>query len=204
MSRTVIKLPASDEDILKLKVGDVIYVDGIVVTARDAAHRRFLVDGVPLPVDLRGLAILHAGPVMVKRGGRWTCVSIGPTTSERMERYEHEFIAMTGVKLVIGKGGMGPKTAEACRRYRAAYAIFPGGCGALGAEAVEEVLGVEWLDLGIPEALWILKVRELGPLIVAIDPQGNNMTEEVRRRSRSRVDEAAHNVVGKVGKELRL
>ncbi len=204
MGRTVIRLPASDEDILKLEVGDVIYVDGIVVTARDAVHRRFLVDGVPLPVDLRGLAIFHAGPVMVRQGGRWRCVSIGPTTSERMEPYEHDFIARTGVKLVIGKGGMGSKTAEACRRYGAAYTIFPGGCGALGAEAVEEVLGVEWLDLGIPEALWILKVRELGPLIVTIDPRGNNLTEEVRRRARSRVDEAIHEVVGRVGRELKL
>jgi len=204
LGKTVVKLPLVEGDVLRLRAGDVLYVDGIVVTARDAAHRRFLVEGVPLPIDLRGLAVLHAGPVMVKRGGKWVCVSIGPTTSERMERYEYEFIARTGVKLIIGKGGMGPRTAEACRRYRAAYAIFPGGCGALGAEAVEEVLGVEWLDLGVPEALWILKVRELGPLIVAIDSQGTNMTEEVRRRSRIMVEEAVNKVVSKVGKEFKL
>ncbi|MEM1681889.1 MAG: FumA C-terminus/TtdB family hydratase beta subunit, partial [Sulfolobales archaeon] len=176
----VIHLPTSEEEVLSLKVGEVIYVTGLLVTARDAVHARFLVEGVPLPLNLRGLAILHAGPVMVKSGSKWVCRSIGPTTSMRMEYYEYEFIEKTGVKVVIGKGGMGSKTAEACKKFKAVYAVFPGGCGALGAEAVEEVVGVEWLDLGIPEALWILKVNELGPLVVTIDAYGNNLTELVK------------------------
>ncbi|MEM1893435.1 MAG: fumarate hydratase C-terminal domain-containing protein, partial [Sulfolobales archaeon] len=95
-------------------------------------------------------------------------------------------IEKTGVKVVIGKGGMGSKTAEACKKFKAVYAVFPGGCGALGAEAVEEVVGVEWLDLGIPEALWILKVNELGPLVVTIDAYGNNLTELVKNSAKAR------------------
>ncbi|MEM2021552.1 MAG: FumA C-terminus/TtdB family hydratase beta subunit [Zestosphaera sp.] len=186
MSR-VVNLPTSDDVVSELKVGDVIYVSGVVATARDAVHRRFLVEGTSLPVDLRGLAILHAGPVMVRLGSRWVCQSIGPTTSMRMEYYEDEFIERTGVKLIIGKGGMGNRTAEACRRFKTVYVIFPGGCGALGASAVEEVLGVEWLDLGIPEALWLLRVREFGPLIVAIDTRGSNLTGEVINIARTRV-----------------
>lgn len=185
MSR-VVHLPTSGEEVASLKAGEVIYVTGIVVTARDAVHARFLVEGVPLPVDLGGLAIFHAGPVMVKSGSKWVCRSIGPTTSMRMEYYEHEFIERTGVRVVIGKGGMGSRTAEACRKFKAVYAVFPGGCGALGAEAVEEVVGVEWLDLGIPEALWVLRVRELGPLVVTIDTYGNNLTEWVKNSARSR------------------
>lgn len=187
MSRTVVQLPTTSEVLSGLRVGDVFYVSGIVITMRDAAHKRYLRDGVPLPVDLRGLAILHAGPVMVRSGSGWACLSIGPTTSRRMEYYESELIERTGVRVIIGKGGMGSRTAEACRRFGAVYAIFPGGCGALGASTVEEVLGVEWLDLGIPEALWILRVRELGPLIVAIDTEGRNLTDEVLNSARSRV-----------------
>ncbi|MEM0038711.1 MAG: FumA C-terminus/TtdB family hydratase beta subunit [Zestosphaera sp.] len=186
MSR-VINLPTTDDVVSELKVGDVIYISGVVVTARDAVHRRFLVEGLPLPVDLRGLAILHAGPVMVRSGSKWVCQSIGPTTSMRMEYYEDVFIEKTGIKLIIGKGGMGRRTAEACQRFKAVYTIFPGGCGALGASAVEEVLDVEWLDLGVPEALWLLRVREFGPLIVAIDTQGGNLTEDVVKVARSRV-----------------
>lgn len=182
----VVRLPTTDEEVSALRLGEVFYVSGVVVTARDAAHHRLLVEGVRLPLDLRGLAVFHAGPVMVKSGGRWVCRSVGPTTSMRMESYEHEFIERTGVKVIIGKGGMGARTAEACRRFRAVYAVFPGGCGALGAEAVEEVVGVEWLDLGMPEALWVLRVRELGPLVVTIDAQGNNLTEAVKDAARAR------------------
>lgn len=192
----IVNLPTTDEALSDLRAGDVIYVNGVVVTARDAVHRRFIAEGVPLPVDLRGLAILHAGPVMVRSGDRWICRSVGPTTSVRMEYYESEFIEKTGVKVIIGKGGMGGRTAEACRRFKTVYTIFPGGCGALGAAAVEEVLGVEWLDLGVPEALWVLRVREFGPLIVSIDTSGNNLTEAVADVAKSRASSLIQSKIG--------
>jgi len=119
--------------------------------------------------------------VVRRRGDEWEVVSIGPTTSMRMELYEAEFIERTGVKMIIGKGFMGSRTVEACRKHRCIVTVFPGGCAALAAERVKRVLGVHWLDLGVPDALWVLEVEEFGPLIVTIDSHGNNMyTERMR------------------------
>lgn len=163
----------------ELKVGDIIYITGTIVTARDEAHKRIVYEGVQPPLNLKGLAIFHAGPIMKKVGDKWECISIGPTTSRRMESYEDKFMEITGVKIIIGKGGMGSRTAEGCRRFKAIYAIFPGGCGVLGAERVVRVRGVEWLDLGMPEALWVLDVKEFGPLIVTIDTRGENLSDRL-------------------------
>jgi L(+)-tartrate dehydratase beta subunit len=98
-----------------------------------------------------------------------------------MERAEAEFIASTGVKLIVGKGGMGAKTADACRTYGAVHAVFPGGCAVLAASMVEAVERVEWLELGMPEALWVMRVREFGPLIVSIDTRGGNLFENNKK-----------------------
>ena len=184
--------PLGDE-VAKLRVGDILYISGTVVTARDAAHRRsleLLARGERLPVDLRGLAVYHMGPIVKKVGEEWRVVSAGPTTSARLESYEAEFLERTGTKVIVGKGGMGAKTAEACRKLGTAYAIYTGGAGALAAKAVKRVKGVEWLDLGSPEAMWVLEVEEFGPLTVIIDPQGRNHYEEVRARIRPNLLEA--------------
>jgi L(+)-tartrate dehydratase beta subunit len=160
-----------------------VYLSGPLVTARDDVHHRHLIQGVSLPLNLEGLAIFHAGPIMKKIAGeRWEVISIGPTTSMRMEAAEAEFIAATGLRLIVGKGGMGPKTAAACREYGAVHTVFPGGCAVLAASQVEEVEAVHWLDLGMPEALWALRVRDFGPLIVSIDTRGNNLFEDNKRR----------------------
>jgi L(+)-tartrate dehydratase beta subunit len=98
-----------------------------------------------------------------------------------MEQAEAEFIASTGVKLIVGKGGMGAKTAEACRRYGAVHAVFPGGCAVLAAAMVESVERAEWLELGMPEALWVMRVKDFGPLIVSIDVRGNNLFENNKK-----------------------
>jgi fumarate hydratase subunit beta len=187
-----LRTPIGDEG-RDLRVGDVVYVSGTIVTARDAAHRRaleLLNKGEKLPVDLRGLAVYHMGPVVKRVGERWEVISAGPTTSTRLETYEAEFLEKTGAKMVIGKGGMGPKTAEACRKLGTSYAIYTGGAGALAAKSVNKVLGVEWLDLGSPEALWILDVTDFGPLTVIIDPQGRNYYEEMRAKVRANLPEA--------------
>jgi fumarase beta subunit (EC 4.2.1.2) len=125
-----LKTPISDQDVERLNIGDTVYVSGILVSARDAAHVRMVEAirrGEALPVDLRGGVIYHAGPVAVKEGESWRIISMGPTTSARMEEFEPEVIEKLGVKLVIGKGGMGPRTTEAMRRFKAAYLIFTGG-----------------------------------------------------------------------------
>ncbi|WP_306598697.1 L(+)-tartrate dehydratase subunit beta [Geothrix sp. 21YS21S-2] len=175
--KKILTTPISNEDLASLTAGDIVYLTGQMVTCRDMGHRRLIELGIPLPVDLQGGAILHAGPIVRRAGEGWEMVSIGPTTSMRMEGYEREFIRQTGVKLVIGKGGMGPQTLEGCRESKAVHAIFPGGCAVLAATQVEEIERVEWLDLGMPEALWVSRVKEFGPLIITIDTKGNNLID---------------------------
>jgi len=177
-----LKAPLTEEEVRKLRVGDIVYLSGIVVTARDEAHHRileYIKEGKPLPVDLRGGAIYHCGPVVRKTDEGWEVVAAGPTTSTRMEIFEAEVIEKTGVRMIIGKGGMKEKTAEVCKKYGAVYVTFTGGAAILAAKAIKRVLGVEWLDLGIPEALWIFEVENFGPLTVTIDSTGRNYTEEV-------------------------
>ena len=177
--KKILTTPIKSEDLEDLKVGDVVYLTGRLVTCRDVAHRRLIEQGRELPVDLEGGAIFHAGPIVRKKDdGSFEMVSIGPTTSMRMEKFEREFIEQTGVKLIVGKGGMGPQTAAGCEEHKAVHAIFPGGCAVLAATLVEEIEGAEWQDLGMPETLWINRVREFGPLIISIDTKGNNLIQQ--------------------------
>jgi L(+)-tartrate dehydratase beta subunit len=175
--KKILTTPIKDKDIEQITAGDIVFLDGILVTCRDVPHRRLIELGRKLPVDLKGLAIFHAGPIVAKKGNGWEMVSIGPTTSMRMERFEKDFIEQTGVKLIVGKGGMGPDTVEGCRRHKALHAVFPGGCAVLAATEVEEIEKVEWLELGMPEALWVSRVKNFGPLIISIDAKGNNLFE---------------------------
>ncbi len=178
-----LKTPLSDEDVSRLRVGDIVYVTGIMVTARDEAHKKILEvieSGEKLPIDLKGLVLYHCGPVVRKKeDGSWEVVAAGPTTSMRMESVEAEFIEKTGVKMIVGKGGMGQRTAEAMKKHKAVYAVFTGGAGALAADRIKRVVDVYWLDeLGIPEAVWVFEVEEFGPLVVTIDTTGKNYYEE--------------------------
>ena len=191
MSEYHLKTPIKEEEIRKLRVGDIVYLSGTIVTARDTAHRRILEyyeQGKPIPIDLRGGVIYHCGPVVLKRDDEWIVIAAGPTTSTRMELYEASIIEKFGIRMIIGKGGMGVRTAEACRRYGAVYTVFTGGAAVLAARAIKRVLGVEWLDLGVAEALWILEVEEFGPLLVVIDSTGRNLIEEIIREARKRRD----------------
>lgn len=179
MSKKILTTPIKDEDLEDLRVGDVVYLTGHIVTCRDVAHRRLIEHKRELPVDIRGGAVFHAGPIVRKLDdGKYEMVSIGPTTSMRMEKFEKEFIEQTGVKLIVGKGGMGPLTEEGCKKFKAVHAIFPGGCAVVAATQVEEIERAEWLDLGMPETLWVNRVKEFGPLIISIDTQGNNLIEK--------------------------
>ncbi|SHO53092.1 L(+)-tartrate dehydratase subunit beta [Desulfopila aestuarii] len=176
--KKILQTPIASKDIEQLDIGDIVFLDGYLITCRDMAHRRLIDLGMKLPVDLEGMAILHAGPIVAKDGESWQMVSIGPTTSMRMEVHEKEFIKQTGVKLIIGKGGMGPETVEGCAAHKAVHAVFPGGCAVLAASRVEQIERVEWLDLGMPEALWVCRVKEFGPLIISIDAKGNNLFDK--------------------------
>lgn len=202
--KKILTTPIQDEDIKLLKVGDIVYLSGTLVTCRDEGHRRVIAEGIMPKLPMDRIAIFHAGPIVKDVEGGWEMISIGPTTSMRMERYEKEFLAKTGVKLVIGKGGMGAKTAEGCKDSTAVHAVFPGGCGVIAAEQVEKIVDKEWPEFGMPEAFWILKVKEFGPLIISIDTEGNNLLEanklEFHQKKEISLKETAKEIVSMIAK----
>lgn len=169
--------PITDEDIDKLKAGDVITISGQILTARDQAHKRILEEGAPC--DIEGAVLFHAGPIIQEENeneedSKYKMVAVGPTTSMRMNPYESDVLDM-GAKIIIGKGGMDDSVREALKRNNAVYVVATGGCAALYVDRVNEIKGVNWLDLGMPEAIWDLDVDSFGPLIVAMDAQGNSL-----------------------------
>ena len=197
--KKVLTTPIRNEDIADIKVGDVVYLDGYLITCRDVAHRRLIELGRELPVDLKGLAIFHAGPIVAKDGEKYNMVSIGPTTSMRMEKFEKELVEQTGVKLIIGKGGMGEGTMRGCRDNKALHCVFPAGCAVVAATCVEKILSANWKDLGMPETLWTCKVKEFGPLIVSIDTHGHNLFEENKVIFNERKDKVYEEIAKQVG-----
>jgi len=177
--KKIINLPISDTAAIRtLHSGDIIYLSGTLVTGRDEVYRRCVHENIPLPLDISGAAIFHAGPIIRETNGVRELIAIGPTSSIRMEQWAADFIKKTGIRIMIGKGGMGRRTSAACSEYTAIHCIYPGGCAVLGAAQTEAVENVFWQDLGMPEALWLVRVRELGPLIVSIDTHGNNLFAE--------------------------
>ena len=189
--KKILTTPITYDQIRDLNIGDTVYLTGELATCRDSGHRRVIEEGVmPETFEFRDGAIFHAGPIVGKNDeGRDYMVSIGPTTSRRMEPLEAAFIEKTGVRLIIGKGGMMDDTARACKEFGAIHCAFPGGCAVVAAQEVEEVTGVEWMDFGMPEALWIMKVKEFGPLVVSIDTKGNNLFDNNLKLYRRRMEE---------------
>ena len=177
--KKILTTPISDEDLKDIHIGDIIYLNGNLTTCRDVAHRRLVEEHRPLPVDVRNNAIFHAGPIIRPlENDKFEMVSVGPTTSMRMEKFEKEFVEQTGVKVIVGKGGMGPNTEYACKNFKAIHCVFPAGNAVVAATEVEEIVRAEWRDLGMPETLWNCRVKEFGPLIVSIDTEGRNLFEE--------------------------
>lgn len=169
--------PIRDEDINQLKTGDVIAISGQIFTARDQAHKRILEEGAP--IDIEGAVLFHAGPIIQEEDTdsdepKYRMIAVGPTTSMRMNPYEADVLDM-GAKIIIGKGGMDDSVREALKRNNAVYVVATGGCAALYVDKVNEIKGVNWLDLGMPEAIWDLEVISFGPLIVAMDSHGNSL-----------------------------
>ena len=181
--KKILTTPISYDQIKDLRIGDTVYLTGMLATCRDSGHRRVVQEKIlPENFEFKDGAIFHAGPIVGKdENGKQYMVSVGPTTSRRMESAEADFIEQTGLRLIIGKGGMLEKTTEACKKFGAIHCAFPGGCAVVAAQEVEELVGVEWMDLGMPEALWIMKVKEFGPLIVSIDTEGNNLFDNNKK-----------------------
>jgi tartrate/fumarate subfamily iron-sulfur-dependent hydro-lyase beta chain len=180
-----LQTPISEKDTRKLTVGDIIYVTGDMFTARDSAHQRALdyhAEGKKLPIDMTGKVLFHCGPLVKKMTDAYRIISAGPTTSMRMDMFEDEFIEKFHIRVIVGKGGMGSRTTTACKTFGAVYCAFTGGAGALAGTTINSVMSVDWLDLGIPEALWYLKIKNFGPLMVAIDTHNRNLYGEIEQQ----------------------
>ena len=189
--KKVLITPVSAEDLEDIKVGDIVYLDGSMTTCRDVAHRRLVEEGRELPVDVRNNAIFHAGPIIRPlENDKFEMVSVGPTTSMRMEKFEYEFVKLTGVRVIIGKGGMKENTERACKEFGAIHCVFPAGCAVVAATEVERIAEHHWDELGMPETLWCCKVKEFGPLIVSIDANGDNLFEQNKVTFNERKEEA--------------
>ena len=174
----VLTTPISEEEVRGLSAGDVIYVSGLLFTARDEAHKLLLERGAPFPLE--GLALFHCGPVVQKVGKGWRVVAAGPTTSARMEIFEAEFLEKFRPRVIVGKGGMGERTLKALSQVGAVYTHFTGGAGALAAQAIRRVKEVHFLEeLGIPEAVWVFEVERFGPLVVAMDAHGRSLYQDL-------------------------
>lgn len=198
--KKILTTPVSAEDLKDLQIGDIIYLNGSMTTCRDVAHRRLVEGGRKLPVDVKDAAIYHAGPIVRPlENDRFQMVSVGATTSMRMEKFEKEFVRLTGVRVIIGKGGMGKDTEYACKNYKAVHCVFPAGNAVVAASEVEEIVDAEWRELGMPETLWHCRVKEFGPLIVSIDTEGRNLFEENKVIYNSRKEQITKEICKQVG-----
>ncbi|WP_298008678.1 MULTISPECIES: FumA C-terminus/TtdB family hydratase beta subunit [Anaerolinea] len=193
-----VQIPISDDVVRSLEVGDPITLSGVMVTARDAAHK-WLMDtfithkrepqGDDLEVYealkklLNGGVIYHCGPVVSQtETGEYRFVAAGPTTSIREEPYQGDIMRHFNVKGVIGKGGMGAKTLQACQEVPGLYLHAVGGAASWLAQTVKRVLGVYKLEFGAPEAFWVIEVEDF-PVVVTMDAGGNSLHAEIEARS---------------------
>ena len=196
-------IPIGNEAILDLKVGDSVLLSGVMITGRDAVHKwladTFIKKTRPPSGDdlqvyaaikplLNGGLIYHCGPVV---GGldtkQYRFVAAGPTTSIREEPYQGDVMQHFNLKGVIGKGGMAAKTLKACQEVPAVYFHAIGGAASLIAETVQKVLGVYKLDFGVPEAIWVIEVKDF-PAVVTMDAHGNSLHDTVRQQSRQELE----------------
>ena len=197
--KKILVTPVSARDLEDINIGDIIYLSGSLTTCRDVAHRRVVEEGREIPVDVRDNAILHAGPIIRPlENDRFEMVSVGPTTSMRMEKFEYEFVKTTGVRVIVGKGGMKENTEAACREFGCIHVVIPAGNAVVAAVAVEEIEQAQWRDLGMPETLWNCRVKEFGPLIVSIDSKGRNYFEEKKVEYNRRKEEQLEKIYSEV------
>jgi len=192
--------PISDAEIRSLTVGDSVQLNGIIVTGRDAAHK-FMIEHMidePCPEDEldfctdikqlldRGI-IYHCGPVVKQHeDGSYSFVAAGPTTSIREEPYQAAVIAHFNLKGVIGKGGMGQKTLQACAEQPAVYFHAVGGAASLIAQSVKQVIKVHKLEFGVPEAMWVIRVEGF-PVVVTMDSHGGSLHNQIMQSSKERL-----------------
>jgi L(+)-tartrate dehydratase beta subunit len=184
-----ITFPTTEEEIRGLRAGDSVLVDGHIIGIRDRTHIRIFDQGVAPPMDLRGAFLLHTAPGVRKVGpGRYEKVSIGTTTSWRMARFTEALGREYGVRAIAGKGGLPDEAIEPMRRHGMVYFAIVGGAAALETTQIEEIEEVAWEEL-MPECLWKFRVKDFGPLTVAIDAHGNSLYHDVQEQAKRKLEE---------------
>ncbi len=193
-------IPIPDDTIRSLSVGDPVSLSGVMLTGRDAVHKWMIetfiektraAEGEDQEIHesikpmLDGGAIYHCGPVVAGlETGEYKFVAAGPTTSTREEPYQGDVMRHFNLKAVIGKGGMGPKTLQACADVPGVYLHAIGGAASLIAQSVKRVIGVHKMEFGVPEAIWVLEVEDF-PAVVTMDAHGNSLHAEIAARSQA-------------------
>ena len=179
--------PLNEADIRKLKLQDTVTINGTIFGIRDATQIRIFDERVPPPADLSNSVCLHTAPGVRKRAdGTYEKLSIGTTTSTRMDRFVPGLVERYGVRGIVGKGGLLEESVAAMQRAGAAYFAIVGGAAALETIQIEEIEQVWWEDL-MPECLWKFRVRDFGPLIVGIDSHGNSLYRTIQERAAARI-----------------
>lgn len=177
----ILEAPITEEQIRELQVGDVVKINGMMYTGRDAIHK-YLSDH-DAPISLDGQIIYHCGPVMLKdEEGKWHVKAAGPTTSIREEPYQGDIMKRFGIRAVIGKGGMGLRTLAALKEHGGVYLNAIGGAAQYYADCIKSVEGVDLMQFGIPEAMWHLKVEGF-TAVVTMDSHGNSLHQDVEQSS---------------------
>ena len=183
MAEYHLRAPFDEATMRKLQLEDRVFLDGTLFGIRDATQHRIFDEGVPPPADLTGAVCIHTAPGVRKLpDGTFEKVSIGTTTSTRMDRFVPGLLEQYGVRAVVGKGGLLAGSVEAMQRFGAVYLAIVGGAAALETLQIEEIEQVWWEDL-MPECLWKFRVKDFGPLIVAIDAHGNSLYQKVQEQA---------------------
>jgi L(+)-tartrate dehydratase beta subunit len=181
--------PTTEDEIRKLEAGDSVLVDGHIIGIRDRTHIRIFDQGIEPPMDLRGAFLLHTAPGVRKLGpGRYEKVSIGTTTSWRMARFTEALGRHYGVRAIAGKGGLPNEVIEPMRTHGMVYFAIVGGAAALETTQIEEIEEVAWEEL-MPECLWKFRVKDFGPLTVAIDSHGNSLYQDVQEQAKKKLED---------------
>ncbi len=193
MAHYNLSTPLLEDDVRQLKVRDTVTVNGHIFGIRDATQIRMFDQQQEPPVDLKGAICIHTAPSLRKEGDKWEKISIGTTTSTRMERFTPPLIEKYGVRAVVGKAGLLEGSLDAMKKFGACYLAIVGGAAALETTQIEEVEAVYWEDLH-PEAIYKFRVKDFGPLIVAMDSHGNHLYFDVKKRIAEKLPELYKNL----------
>ena len=187
MAEITLQTPLTEEMVRNLKLEDTVYINGHIYGIRDATQIRIFDEGVPPPTDLTGTVLLHTAPGVKKLpNGKYEKVCIGTTTSTRMNRFYPPLIKQYGVRAMVGKGGFLQDTVDKMKEFGGVYLAIVGGAAAIETTQIEEIEEVWWEDL-MPECLWKFRVKDFGPLVVAIDAHGNSLYKDVKAKAAERI-----------------